>query len=171
MKKLILMCLTVVCLLSLAACSTNKTDNTKPQPEQNHTNTTPNDNTTKPPIGGTTTTPSDNTVTTPNDTTTPPVDHDAAFKAELIAKTGMPFRLWRTEGMSLWCFTISETSAEREYSNSMEGQFVSESLSWKIENEELVITGDWNETFTLDLNTLEATSKTDGAVYRIIKES
>ena len=161
MKRLIALCLVVVCLLSLVACSTNDTDNTKPQAGLNNTTTNPNDNTTA--------NPNDNTTANPNDNTTePPVDNDATIKAELIAKVGMPFRLWRTEGMSLWCFTISENSAERNYSNSMEGQFIAKSLSWNIENGELVITGDWNETFTLDLNTMEATSKTDGAVYSII---
>jgi hypothetical protein len=162
MKKMIALCLAVVCLLSLVACSTNDTDNTKPQAGQNNTTANPNDNTTA--------NPNDNTTANPNDSTTaPPADNDATIKAELIAKVGMPFRLWRTEGMSLWCFTISENSAERDYSNSMEGQFIAKSLSWKIENGELVITGEWNETFTLDLNAMKATSKTDGAVYSIVE--
>jgi hypothetical protein len=154
MKKLIALCLAVVCLLSLVACSTNDTDNTKPQAGQNNTTANPNDSTISNPD---------------NNTTAPPADNDATIKAELIAKVGMPFRLWRTEGMSLWCFTISENSAERDYSNSMEGQFIAKSLSWKIENGELVITGEWNETFTLDLNAMKATSKTDGAVYSIVE--
>ena len=154
MKKLIALCLAIVCLLSLVACSTNDTDNTKPQAEQNNTTANPNDSTISNPD---------------NNTTAPPADNDATIKAELIAKIGMPFRLWRTEGMSLWCFTISENSAERDYSNSMEGQSIAKSLSWKIENGELVITGEWNETFTLDLNAMTATSKTDGAVYSIVE--
>ena len=153
MKKLIAFSLVLVFLFSLVACSANGTDNSKLQTDNNTTTSTP-----------------DNTITsTPDNTTTSPVDNDETIKAELIAKVGLPFRLWKTEGMSLWRITISETSAEREYSNSMEGQFLQKSLSWKIENGELVITGEWNETFTLDLSKMEATSKTDGKVYSIVK--
>lgn len=153
MKKLIVFSLVLVFLFSFAACSANVTDNSKPQTDNNTTTSTP-----------------DNTTTTPdnNTTTTPPVDNDATIKAELIAKVGLPFRLRKTEGMSLWCITIWENSAERDYSNSMEGQFLQKSLSWKIENGELVIAGEWNEIFTLDLDKMEATSKTDGKVYRIV---
>ena len=70
----------------------------------------------------------------------------------------------------MWQFTFSETSAEREYHHSMEGSFFQKSLSWKIENGELVITGDWNETFTLDIETSVAISKTDGREYSIYSE-
>jgi hypothetical protein len=153
MKKLVAFSLVLVFLLSLAACSANKTDDSKPQIDNNTTNASPDNNTTS----------------TPDNTTTPPVDNDATIKAELIAKVGLPFRLWKTEGMSLWRITILENSVEREYSNSMEGQFIEKSLSWEIENGELVITGEWNETFTLDLDKMEATSKTDGKVYSIVK--
>lgn len=153
MKKIVAFSLVLVFLLSLVACSANGADNSKPQIDNNTTNSTP-----------------DNTTTSaPDNATTPPVDNDATIKSELIAKVGLPFRLWKTEGMSLWRITIGENLAEREYSNSMEGQFVQKSLSWKIEDGELVIAGEWNETFTLDLDKMEATSKTDGKVYSIVK--
>lgn len=71
--------------------------------------------------------------------------------------------------MSLWCITILENSAEREYSNSMEGQFIEKSLTWTIDNGELVISGEWNESFTLDLEKMEATSKNDRKVYSIVE--
>ncbi|MBQ2251867.1 MAG: hypothetical protein II329_02750, partial [Clostridia bacterium] len=99
-----------------------------------------------------------------------PVDNDGILKAELISKFGIPFRLYRTEGMTLWEFTIREDSAERGYHNSMEGSFMQKNLSWEIKGGELVITGDWNETFTLDLEAGEAISKTDEGVYKIVKE-
>lgn len=153
MKKLIVFSLVFIFLLSLVACSTNATDHSKPQIDNNTTNSTP-DNT---------------TTSTPDNTTTPTVDNDATIKAELIAKVGLPFRLWKTEGMSLWCITILETSAEREYSNSIEGQFIEKSLSWEIDNGKLVITGESKETFTLDLDKMKATSTTDGKVYSIVK--
>jgi hypothetical protein len=97
-----------------------------------------------------------------------PVDNNTNIKAELITKVGLPFRLWKTSGMSLWCISISEDSAEREYSNSIEGQLIQKSLIWKIENGELVISGEWSETFTLDLDKMEAISKADGKVYSIV---
>ena len=153
MKKLIAFSLVLVFLLSLAACSANGIDDSKLQSDNSITNSTPDNNTTS----------------TPDNTTTPPADNDTTIKAELIAKVGLPFRLWKTEGMSLWRITILDNSAEREYSNSMEGQFIEKSLSWEIENGELVITGEWNETFVLDLDKMEATSKTDGKVYSIVK--
>jgi predicted RecA/RadA family phage recombinase len=52
----------------------------------------------------------------------------------------------------------------------MEGSFWQKNLSWEIKNGELVITGDWNETFIIDLEAGEAISKTDEAVYKIVKE-
>ena len=152
MKKLIAFSLVLVFLLSLVACSANRTDNSKTQIDNNTTNSPPDSTTTA----------------TPDNTATPTDDNDATIKAELISKVGLPFRLWKTEGMSLWRITILENSAEREYSNSMEGQFIEKSLFWEIENGELVITGEWNETFTLDLEKMEATSKTDGKVYSIV---
>lgn len=42
--------------------------------------------------------------------------------------------------------------------------------STTIANEEMIVSGDWNETFTIDLDHFTATSKTDGKVYRIIPE-
>lgn len=152
MKKLMAFVLTLICVFGLVGCSVSNTNNSKPQTEANNTTTSEN---------GTTTNPSE---------TNPPVDNDAAFKAELIAKYGLPFRLWRTEGMALWEFTIGENTAKREYHHSMEGSFSQESLSWEIVDGELVITGDWSETFTLDMEDGQAISKTDGAVYRIVEE-
>jgi len=154
MKKTITFCLTLVCVLCFVACSTNVIDNSNPQTDNTPTNSHHESN----------------TYTMPDITTSipPSDDDDVAIKNELTAKVGIPFRLWKTEGMSLWCFTINENFAEREYSNSMEGQFIQKSLSWEIENGELIIDGEWKETFTLDLEKMEATSKTDGKVYRIV---
>lgn len=146
MKRILALVLLMVFVLGLTACTTNRTDHSK----------TPINNSTD-----------DTRSTTPM--APPPVDNDETIKAELLVKVGLPFRLWKTEDMSLWCITIMENSAEREYSNSMEGQFVEKSLTWTIENGELVIAGEWNESFTLDLEKMEATSKEDGKVYSIVE--
>lgn len=146
MKKLVVFSLILVFILGFAACSSNTTGFS-----ESH-------------VDNTTISSLETISTTPH-----PVDNDEAIRAELLAKVGLPFRLWKTENMSLWCITIQENSAEREYSNSMEGQFVEKSLTWTIENGELVITGEWNESFTLDLEKMEATSKADGKVYSIVE--
>ena len=104
--------------------------------------------------------------------TNPPatVDTDAAIKAELIAKYGIPIRLLRNEGMALWEFVFTETTAERAYHHSLEGETYHKSLSWEIKNGELVISGDWNETFILALDANIAISKTDGEQYRVAQK-
>jgi hypothetical protein len=167
MKKMVPFFLVLAFLLYLTACSADETDSSKSTIGNSITSSTldntiasTSDNTATP----------DNTASSTSDNTieTPAVDNDATIKSELIAKVGLPFRLRKTEGMSLWCITIWENCAERDYSNSMEGQFLQKSLSWKIENGELVIEGDWEEIFVLDLEKMEAISKTDGKVYRIV---
>ncbi|MBQ7826723.1 MAG: hypothetical protein IJ386_00475, partial [Clostridia bacterium] len=95
----------------------------------------------------------------------------AAIKQELISKYGLPFRVWRTEGMALWYFCIDETTATRTYTHSLEdGMTEHASLSWEIINGELVISGAWNETFTTNIEENTVTSQTDGAIYKLLKE-
>ena len=154
MKKMIAFILAVICLLSFASCSSND-DESKITFEPNHTAaSTETHNTTNAPS---TTEPS--TV----------VNGDDVIKAALIDKYGIPFRLWKTEGMSLCEFSLGETNSKREYHHSMEGSFTHEPLSWEINNGELVITGAWEETFILNIEEDQATSKTDGAVYSILE--
>ena len=72
--------------------------------------------------------------------------------------------------MALWMFTLTENSAERTYLHSLEGEIYHKSLSWEIKDGELIISGDWNESFVLDLNAkgeeleivaIESSRKTD----------
>ena len=154
MKKMMAFILVIISLLSFAGCSAN--DNTsKVQFETNNT------------IAPTET---NNTTIAPS--TTEPysvVNGDEAIKELLIDKYGIPFRFWKTEGMSLCEFTLGETNSKREYHHSMEGSFTQEPLSWEINNGELVITGAWEETFILNIEEDQATSKTDGTVYSILE--
>lgn len=154
MKEMIAFILAVICLLSFAGCSGND-DEAKVQLEQNITteSSVPNNTT----IAPSTTEPSS------------AADSDEAIKATLIEKYGIPFRLCKTEGMSLRVFTLGETESKREYHHSMEGSFTQEPLSWEINNGELVITGAWEETFTLHIEEDQAISKTDGIVYDILE--
>lgn len=154
MKKMIAFILAVICLLSFASCSPND-DESKDPFEPNNTTASAETN---------------NTTITPS-TTEPSsaVDGDEAIKEALIDKYGIPFRLWKTEGMSLCEFTLGETNSKREYHHSMEGSFTQEPLSWEINNGEVVITGAWDETFVLNIEEDQATSKTDGTVYSILE--
>ena len=154
MKKMITIILAIICLLSFAGCSGND-DEAKAQFEANNI---------------TASTKTNNTTITPSATEpSAAVDSDEAIKAALMEKYGIPFRLWKTEGMSLCEFTLGDTDSKREYHHSMEGSFTQEPLSWEINNGELVITGAWEETFTLNIEEDQAISKTDGIVYDILE--
>lgn len=154
MKKMIAFILAVICLLSFASCSQNDDEAKMPFEPNNTTASTETNNTTIAP-----------SITEPSSV----VDSDEAIKAALIEKYGVPFRLWKTEGMSLRKFTLGETNSKREYHHSMEGSFTQEPLSWEINNGELVITGAWEETFILNSEEDQAISKTDGTIYSILE--
>lgn len=154
MKKMIAFILAVICLLSFASCSQND-DESKVQFETNNIVAA--------------TEPGNTTITASTTEPSVAVDSDEAIKTALIEKYGIPFRLWKTEGMSLREFTLGETNSKREYHHSMEGSFIQEPLSWEIINGELVITGAWEETFILNIEENQAISKTDGIVYDILE--
>ena len=85
----------------------------------------------------------------------------------MINTYGFPFNFWNTEGMSFYQFTFTENNAEREWSEAGNAITPISNLSWSIVGDELFITGEWEETFTLDINTGIATSLTDGRKYKI----
>lgn len=156
MKKMIAFILAVICTLSFAGCSKND-DETKVQFETNNTTAS--------------TEPTNTTITSSATEASTTVDSDEAIKAAMIEKYGIPVRIRRTEGMALWKFTLAETTAERAYLHSFEGEIYHKSLYWEIENGDLVITGDWNETFILHIEDNQAISKTNGIVYDILKNN
>ena len=165
MRKIIVLGLMLICVLYLASCSNEDFDEFEPDTDKNDSDDNINEDDSNDNEDN-----NDSNGNEDNDENNTTVDNDAILKAELISKFGIPFRLYRTEGMTLWEFTIREDSAERGYHNSMEGSFMQKNLSWEIKDGELVITGDWNETFTLDLEAGEAISKTDEGVYKIVKK-
>lgn len=165
MRKIISLVLMLICVLYLASCSNEDFDDFEPDTDKSGSDDNINEDDSNDKTDNNNQNENEN-----NNENNTPVDNDAILKAELISKFGIPFRLYRTEGMTLWEFTIREDSAERGYHNSMEGSFMQKNLSWEIKDGELVITGDWNETFTLDLEAGEAISKTDEGIYKIVKE-
>jgi hypothetical protein len=97
-------------------------------------------------------------------------DANNTILEKIITECGSPFCFYSPEEMNLYYFVFSDTHARREVHSFEDGLITYESLKWEIANEEMIVSGDWNETFTIDLDHFTATSKTDGKVYRIIPE-
>lgn len=159
MKKLFVSFLALVCIFAFVACSTTDTGkqaNTSNQPtpsESNNASTT-----------------TDNTIATTetNDTTTDQentVQYDAL--QNVIDTHGFPFRLWHSEGADYYDFIFTADNVQREIFVNFDGPHTMSNLSWSITGNELVISGEWEETFTLDADLGLATSVNDGKEYRI----
>lgn len=101
--------------------------------------------------------------------TDPPVtiDNDAEIKAELMAKYGGKFKFYLAFDMQLILFVFDDTTVKREHYDSMKNDVPTHSATWDIVDGELVVTGEWNEAFILDLEASIAISKTDGREYPI----
>jgi hypothetical protein len=90
-------------------------------------------------------------------------------KQELMDQYGTPFYIRRTFGMQLIIFTFDEAGVLREHMDSMKDGTETHNASWDVIDGELIISGEWNESFTLDLENSTATSKSDNEVYRIVQ--
>ena len=85
----------------------------------------------------------------------------------MIEIHGFPFRLWHSEGADYYDFIFTEDSAQREVFVNFDGPHTMSNLSWSITENELVISGEWEETFIIDMDSGVATSVNDGKEYRI----
>ena len=90
----------------------------------------------------------------------------------LDEKYGLAFRLWGPEGHDLYVFHIFPDHAEREChilmpANTDDIAEFHEDLAWEIAGNELIITGDWEESFLIDISANTATSTATGKVYEI----
>ena len=140
MKKLIVLLLALACVLSLAGCS--KTDEA--------------------------TTPTGNIEDTAS-TETKTQNEVLQFFAD---KYDMKFTLWGPEGQDLYAFYIYPNYAEREChilmpENTDDVAEYHKNLSWEVMDDELIITGEWQETFKIDITAETANSTTTGKVYQI----
>lgn len=88
-------------------------------------------------------------------------------KQLLLDQYGGEFELCRSFGMELIRFKFDETSVTREHLDSMKDDVPTHTGTWDIIDGQLVVTGEWNEIFILDLDANIAISKTDGEEYRI----
>ena len=87
-------------------------------------------------------------------------------------KYDMKFTLWGPEGQDLYAFYIYPNHAEREChilmpENTDDVAEYHKNLSWEVIDDELIITGEWQETFKIDITAETATSTTTGKVYQI----
>ena len=84
------------------------------------------------------------------------------------------FTLWGPEGQDLYALHIYPDHAEREChilmpANTDDIEEYFDSLSWEIVDDELIITGQWQETFRIDIASKTATSVSTGKVYQIFE--
>ena len=87
-------------------------------------------------------------------------------------KYDMKFTLWGPEGQDLYAFYIYPNHAEREChilmpENTDDVAEYHKNLSWEVMDDKLIITGEWQETFKIDITVETATSTTTGKVYQI----
>ena len=90
----------------------------------------------------------------------------------LDEKYGLAFRLWGPEGHDLYVFHIFPDHAEREChilmpANTDDIAEFHEELAWEVAGNELIITGEWEEAFLIDISAGTATSTATGKVYEI----
>lgn len=111
----------------------------------------------------------DNTAGFTEATPTETADPDTAVKTQLLDRYGYSFKFYLAFGMELITFEFDDSSVLREHHDSMKDGVLTHNAAWDIIDGELVVTGEWNETFTLDLDAGTATSKTDGREYSIFK--
>lgn len=90
----------------------------------------------------------------------------------LTHKYNLKFTLWGPEGHDLYAFYIYPDHAEREChilmpENTDDIAEFCKDLSWEIVDDKLMITGEWQETFRIDISKETATSTITGKVYQI----
>ena len=90
----------------------------------------------------------------------------------LLEQYGMKFKLWCPEGQDLYAVKVYPEFAEREChilmpagTDDVEEYY--KDLTWKIEGDQLILTGAWQETFQIDIENGTATSSETGKVYTI----
>ena len=143
MKKLIVFLLALTCVFALFGCSKSKQESKTATPTES--------------------------IHVPEATDTESQNEVLKFLTE---KYGLMVTLWGPEGSDLYVFYIYPDHAERECNIMMPENTddVSEShknLSWEVVNDELVITGEWQETFKIDISAETATSTTTGKEYKL----
>lgn len=89
-------------------------------------------------------------------------------------KYDMTFTLWGPEGHDLYAFHIYDDHAEREChilmpENTDDIAEYHNNLLWEVVDNDLIIMGEWQETFKIDISAETATSTATGKVYQMYK--
>lgn len=86
----------------------------------------------------------------------------------IIQACGMPFKFHCPTNRDVHIVKFYEDHAKRELWTKYDADEEQDGLSWKIEGDQMILSGQWSESFTVDLNTMEASSNENGKVYRIL---
>lgn len=92
---------------------------------------------------------------------------DSELLDEIIRAFGMPFRLHSPTNRDLYEITLYADHALREVIRKNGDSEEQDGLGWEIEDEQLKLTGAWEERFLIDLETMTAVSVLDGREYRL----
>lgn len=112
------------------------------------------------------------------DDTSIPLESESATSNEMLKyfsdKYAMRFNLRCSDGHDLYVVYIFPDHAERSCdllmpANTDDVSEYDKNLSWEIDGDELIITGEVEESFRIDISTETATSTSTGKVYRIIE--
>ncbi len=86
---------------------------------------------------------------------------------EVVDSYGFPFYFENTEGMEKTEIRLFESYAQRHWTSNNQ-QTLHENLVWNLIGNTLQVSGQWEESFLIDMTTGKATSLTDGKVYRLV---
>ena len=108
------------------------------------------------------------TLQTPADRT----QNDQQVLDYFAGKYDTRLKLWGPEGQDLYVFCIYPDHAEREChilmpANTEDAAQYHKDLSWQVEGDKLIITGQWQETFRIDMEAETATSTATEKIYQI----
>lgn len=94
---------------------------------------------------------------------------DNPVQEAIVAACGIPFRFNSPTNRDVYMVKFYEDYARREVWTKYDVDEEQDGLAWEIRGDQMILSGEWSETFTIDLETMEAVSNMDGRVYRILK--
>ena len=97
--------------------------------------------------------------------TEPPAPYGVLQK--IVDTYGFPIHFRMTEGMEFTEVVIYEDSARREWMSNNDSS-LHENLTWSISGDQLTVSGEWEDVFTIDIDAGRAVSRADGKEYRIV---
>lgn len=87
----------------------------------------------------------------------------------IVAECGIPFRFNSPTNQDVYIVEFYEDHAKREVWTKYDADEEQDDIAWKIEGDQMILSGGWSESFTINLSTMEAASNRDGRVYHILE--